>query len=367
MNANPPRLYAVDYLRGLNACFIMAYHYVAWAIGMNFEDYGSAWLRFSALRVPLFYALSGLTLCHVYYGRMAPSWSNVALFFKNRFLRLYPLLWVTLLAAVYFYYYLVDGKVVDWEQAALNFTGLFGFVAWDQHLSAGVWSVGNVLVFSTVFPLLVLFARKCKPLFTLSGAAILGIFLYFTFTNDPGSPQWERNYTNPLNQMLLFFGGFCIPLAVRKIRMGGGKMPYNHNIIALMVIVLAIACFFLFPLGGKSAQTGMNRVVFTGCCFLICAGAYALRFKAPGAVHAPLAALGKASYSIFLLHAVVYWAVVNGSLPPVTRIVTAGVVSIALSYLSRRYVEEFFISMGRKRRVKSEERRVKKEACALAN
>jgi peptidoglycan/LPS O-acetylase OafA/YrhL len=347
----PARIYTLDYLRGINACFIMLYHCIAWAVGIDFADTGSAWVRFSALRVPLFYALGGCTLCHVYYRQMAPSWRDAAQFYKKRFLRLYPMLWVTLAAAVYFYFYLVDGNTLDWEQAALNFTGLFGFVAWDRHLSAGVWSVGNVLVFSVLFPLIVLLAKRCKPLFALLGMAVFAVFLYFTFVKlQPESATWGHDSTNPLNQLFLFFGGFCIPLALSKIGGGGGggKNLKINNMIAFALIILAIACFLLFPTGGATPQAGINRVAFTGCCLLICAGAYAMRFRAPGALHAPLSWLGKASYSIFLLHPVVYWAVVNGSLPPATRIATVVAVTLALSAVTHRWVEEFFVKLGKR-------------------
>ena len=89
------RLSNIDYLRGLAALGIMVYHYLSWTLGLFTAD--SIMGRIGIYGVSIFYILSGLTLHYVYYEQMIPSKKDVLNFFKKRFFRIFPLLWLVII------------------------------------------------------------------------------------------------------------------------------------------------------------------------------------------------------------------------------------------------------------------------------
>ncbi|MGZ5244541.1 MAG: acyltransferase family protein, partial [Bacteroidia bacterium] len=65
------RIHNLDYLRGIAAFGIMAYHYLAWSFGeFSAEDFMG---RFGLYGVSIFYCLSGLTLYSVYHEKFTFS------------------------------------------------------------------------------------------------------------------------------------------------------------------------------------------------------------------------------------------------------------------------------------------------------
>jgi exopolysaccharide production protein ExoZ len=183
------RLYNLDYLRGLAAFGIMIYHYLSWTLGKFSADTFMG--RLGIYGVSIFYVLSGLTLYYVYYDKMKPSKEDIVSFFKKRIFRIFPLLWLVTIIAV-----ILTRKSPDFYNLFLNLTGLFGFIKWDTYFSAGVWSIGNELVFYVFFPFFILFIKKLKPLMLVLTFVLLGLYLYFAFVKlNPDltlSEQWKK-------------------------------------------------------------------------------------------------------------------------------------------------------------------------------
>jgi exopolysaccharide production protein ExoZ len=164
------------------------------------------------------------------------------------------------------------------------------FIRWDKYFSAGVWSIGNELVFYVFFPFFVFFLKKFKPIMILLTFVLLSLYLYFAFVilnpEQPIREQW-RDYINPLNQVFLFLGGFLIGVFLQNVKM-------KDSIVVLLVIVGLIA--FTFIPSDEDAitiVTGVNRLLFTTCCFLICICFYKLTFQFPKFIHKPLTLLGE--------------------------------------------------------------------------
>jgi peptidoglycan/LPS O-acetylase OafA/YrhL len=131
MNA---RLYTLDYLRGLSAFGIMVYHFLYWLQGPFSANQFLG--RVGVYGVALFYVLSGLTLYHVYdYANIGHefSWST---FFKKRFYRIFPLLWLATICAI-----ILSRKQPNPLDLLLNLTGMFGFISWDVTFTTGGWSI----------------------------------------------------------------------------------------------------------------------------------------------------------------------------------------------------------------------------------
>jgi len=340
------RLYNLDYLRGLAAFGIMIYHYLTWTLGKFSADTFMG--RLGIYGVSIFYVLSGLTLYYVYYDKMKPSKQDIFSFFKKRIFRIFPLLWLVTLTAI-----LLSRKMPDLTNLFLNLTGLFGFVRWDKYFSAGIWSIGNELVFYVFFPLFILFIKRFKPLMIVLSLVLFALYLYFAFVKlNPDltlSEQW-KNYVNPLNQAFLFLGGFLIGFFFHATKI--------KNSVILSLLLLAFTAFTFYPATGNtiSIVTGANRLIFTACCFLICICFYKLTLKFPTFIHKPLTLLGEASYSVYLLHPIIWTltGIATGLFskyilyfPVSARLIFSVLLTLIISYFVYQYFEKYFMKLGR--------------------
>lgn len=336
------RLHNLDYLRGLAAFGIMIYHYLSWTVGKASSETFLG--RLGIYGVSTFYVLSGLTLYYVYYDKMQFNKEEIISFFRKRIFRIFPLLWVVTIVAI-----ILSGKTPDFYHLFLNLTGLFGFIKWDKYFSAGAWSIGNELVFYVFFPFFILFAKSFKLLMILLSLIILGIYLYFAFIklnpDLPLSEQWI-NYVNPLNQVFLFLGGFLIGLFLHNIQI--------KNTIVIALLILGLGLFILYPTSGDTINivTGVNRLIFTACCFLICISFYKMTFTLPEFVHKPLAILGETSYSIYLLHPIVFKLIAIACtnlfhFPESTRLIVSVILTLIISYYMYQKFEKYFMKLGR--------------------
>ena len=339
------RLDNLDYLRGLSAACIMLYHYSTWSAG---ERSAQSFLgRAGIYGVAIFYVLSGLTLAYVYQDKLGTDLRGITAFFKKRFFRIFPLLWLATIISI-----AISKKPVHLPNVLLNLSGLFGFFKWDTYFATGAWSIGNELVFYTLFPLLIFVFGKKNIYSALLLLLIAAGHLFFAYqvihSLEPLSAQW-RAYANPLNQLFYFAGGLmlCLFFSSRIV----------NNLIAFLLATLGLALLILMPSQPYVADivTGTNRVIFTIGCFLLCFGFFKLRFTLPLLVHTPLTWLGRASYSIYLLHPIVYSitkAMANIAtrhfLPvtPAILIIASITATIVLSYFTYRYFESYFIRLA---------------------
>jgi exopolysaccharide production protein ExoZ len=341
------RLHGLDYLRGLCAFCIMVYHYASWSFG---EQPAYSFLgRVGIYGVAIFYILSGQTLSYIYASKLQLNTSHLINFYKKRFLRIYPLLWLATISSI-----ALSKHTPDLKDLLLNLTGLFGLLKWDTYFATGVWSIGNELVFYLTFPLLTFLLTRHRVEFGLITLFIFGIFIYFSFyalqTSLPLSNQWHY-YTNPLNQILFFLGGILLGYLVQP--------NFIKTWHSLLLGLIGLSLFLFIPIEGNATSlvTGLNRFLFAVSCFLLCCSFFGTK-RATSLIDVPLALLGQASYSLYLLHPLVY-AVVKAaltvaakhgfSLPFVSPMHVAIPASIIISYASYSYFERFFINLGQMR------------------
>ncbi|NTW23338.1 MAG: acyltransferase [Lentimicrobium sp.] len=330
------RVQSLDYLRGLMALGIMVYHYFTWT-GFKFgaETFPG---KIGIYGVSVFYVLSGLTLFIVYNNKL--SFLNIHHYFIKRVFRIFPLLWLSILLSVF----LLNHKT-DLTTLLLNLTGLFGFVAHDRYIAIASWSIGNELVFYTIFPLILLsgrWTRFAPHLFFLISA---GIGVYFAFSvmifNMPLRFQWS-NYLNPLNQVMLFSGGVLIG----RLLSGKKLPPY----LGIALLAFAGMAFIFYPVKGDQSTliAGFNRIAFVLLSFAITASFLMIDFK-PGKIAGfILSRLGEASYSVYLLHPIVYLMLKKHAGINYTNLflLISFTVTLLLSYLVYTYFETRFISLG---------------------
>lgn len=342
------RLYNLDYLRGIAAFGIMIYHYLLWTWDKIPAERFMG--RVGVYGVSIFYVLSGLTLFYVYHEKMRPTTHEVLGFIKKRIYRIFPLLWLVTISAI-----VLSRKTPDISHLLLNLTGLFGFVKWDTYFSSGVWSIGNELVFYAFFPFFIWISNKSKSLLFALFILLFFIYLYFAFVViDPDvnlSDQW-RNYVNPLNQVFLFFGGFLMGVVFKDTKVG--------NVMVMILLAVGFGLFVFSPASGDTVNlvTGLNRLIFTFCCFCICFGFYKLSIQFPKIIHKPLTLLGEASYSVYLLHPLIWTltGVVLGlmskhviGVPTWIKFPLSVTITLITSYFMYEYFEKFFIRLAKKK------------------
>lgn len=327
------RLYTLDYLRGLAALGIMMYHYLAWAY--NGFDASTTLGRVGVYGVSIFYVLSGLTLNVVYRDKMN-NLAQVKDFFTKRIFRIYPLLWIATILATMFVIF--GGEMPGRMRFLLNMTGLFGFVRPHDTIANGAWSIGNELVFYIIFPFLVLAMKRKLLIIPIVISLVLYVLFSFVFldTSRILAHNWPV-YTNPLNQIFLFVAGFTL-----------GMFNYKNTKVAVIMLVVAIAIFILLPTTGDliNIVTGYERIVYSVLSIVICYAFYMLNSKVP-VLHKPLSKLGEASYSVYLLHPIVFSAMAYIIKDRVIMWMVSAPVTIVLAYLMYLKLEKPFIEIGK--------------------
>lgn len=351
------RILSLDYLRGLMAMSVMIYHYTVWG---GLELHADSLLRkLGIYAVSIFFILSGLSLAIVYKERLSGG-LDVAAFWIRRLYRIAPLYWLTVTAALMLAYIKmkVTGAAFEWNtwQVVLNYTMTFGFFAPDAYLTTGAWSIGNELVFYSLFPLIFLLARSRPALIGLVFFLSLCIGFYFAFarfdTSVSLADQWSI-YINPFNQFFLFWAGVVCgtffeakPADCAGVGGGGGAV---HS----LTLVFLLWLFWWYPLQGSDLGlvTGANRAVLS----LLCVAFVWVCYVHPGAAHLPkiafLAFLGEGCYSIYLLHPLVGGVTAFAltkllGLPVWFAYCFAAALTLVVAWLTFRLVERPMIDRG---------------------
>jgi peptidoglycan/LPS O-acetylase OafA/YrhL len=340
------RIHTLDYLRGGAALGIMFFHYLSWTLG-EFES-DTLLGRIGVYGVSIFYILSGLTLYHVYKDNLGFNLNQLTSFFRKRIFRIFPLLWLVTLSTIFLF-----KSNPNWVDIFLNLSGLFGVFKWSTYLATGTWSIGNEISFYLFFPFFLWVLNKSKIGTLIFSSLVFCIYLFFAFyvldNKQTLSQNWHE-YVNPLNQLFLFASGMLVGYLY-------GKSDKN-NVLYFLILIIGLLIFALFPVKGNSINivTGLNRIVFTLASLFICIGFYKLEWQMPQILHTPLKKLGDASYSVYLLHPLLY-AIVGFSndylklqgfgFSETIRLLLSFGSTLGVSYLVYTYYETYFMKIGK--------------------
>lgn len=340
------RIDSIDYLRGLAALSILAYHMYLF----NFGEVDSSNIlgKFKIYGVSIFYILSGITLYVVYKDRLHFNKKDLLEFYIKRFFRLVPLLWLVTLLTVLLQY---NPEIMSLKKIILNITILPGAIRPEGFIASGAWSIGNEIFFYLFFPFMIFLIRFRRSFIFLFVLVSLLFLIYFTFyVLDPLVPlglQWSA-YVNPLDQFFYFITGIALGIL-------GGYIP-QRKLVYLLFFGLFFFLFSYYHVTGEPIMlvTGTNRMVLSAYVVLLCLFFYKTDFGgfAP-ALRNCLQFLGNISYSLYLLHPIVYF-VVKALLKMVHLDTTSIVIlctvlfSVLFAYLSYVFVEQKFIEMGKR-------------------
>jgi len=339
------RLSSLDYLRGLAAFGIMAFHYSMWTYG--FAKGGDFIGKIGIYAVPVFYVISGLTLYHVYFNKIGgPSKKGLVDFAIKRIFRIFPLFWLMSIATL-----LIEKITMPLSTILWALSGLFSVYHWENHICYGGWSIGNELVFYLFFPVFIFLSKRSKLSFFIFSLLILLAYLWFAFIRFDSSKSivdFWLEYMNPLNQVFLFLGGYLI-----------GYLFSGMHIAKATGIAIAVTSFLVFivyPVKDDSIYliTGINRMAFTLIVFALCFAFYKTEFGLPSLLHRIFGTLGEISYSVYLVHPIIWYVLTHllphsfSALPPLARVLIAISASLLTSYLVYDFYEKYFMRLGAK-------------------
>lgn len=331
MNA-PSRIESLDWLRGMLALAIMAFHLTYWQVIPL--DASTVLGRLGIYGVTMFFVLSGLSLALVYHAFFRDA-GAVARFYVRRLFRILPLIWIAVA--------LLPG--IEAQPAAkiwLNVTGAFGFVAPADYINTGAWSIGNELVYYALTPALVM-AYARRPLYgnllvALSASAwLLYAFAWLT-PHEPLAWQW-RTYIEPLNNLFLYAAGVAIYYNIGALPRWAGAT----------IGAASVAVFLFWPSSGDpiSIVTGLARVVYSAASIGLVVFFYRLDLHLPRSFAAGLTTIGLATYGVYLLHPIVFErlkTIVAPTLLSATVIFT----TVALAVVAYAFVEAPLIRLGKR-------------------
>lgn len=333
------RFESLDWLRGLMAFAIMIYHLVSWQL--FHPESGSILGNFGIYGVSIFFVLSGLSM-GIVYNNYIKNFHTSFVFFIRRLFRLLPLLWITI-GVIVGIDFLVRGEL-DFYKIFLNITLLFGFIAPDQYINVGAWSIGNETFYYAFTPFLIMLYAKNKHLGNLAVLGLVAVGAYFAFyALDPSktlSDQWHT-YINPFNNFFLYACGLALYYNFHDLHM-------KNTASLLIVVSLLVLCFY--PVAGDQINiaTGINRVVFALASIALTLGFYKFEIDLPSWFAKPFANLGEATYGVYLLHPVVYIFVNKVIHQPLLCIIATSIVTIVAANISYRLYEKPFIKLGKK-------------------
>ncbi|MGA0561239.1 acyltransferase family protein [Ancylobacter sp. VNQ12] len=298
------RFEALDSWRGLCAVMVLIYHFI-YVVRID-------WLHFnlisnSYLFVDFFFALSGFVVCHAYRRRLGGP-RQVGGFLLRRAGRLWPLHLAVLFAFMLAVMAINAGglhpeslrigadtgnyslKGLLLNAALLNSMGFYG-VAWN----GPAWSIGAEFYTYALFAAVVLLAgaRKLLPAaLAISLAAMLAILLVApTYMNSTADYGFIRCIAG-------FFAGVVVHHAHERLR--SLNLPFAT---AWEAGVLALVGLFVASAGVGPDEVRPLSVLapfvfgFAILVFARDAGALSALLRVP-----PLQALGRWSYSIYLIH-----------------------------------------------------------------
>ena len=326
------RLHALDLCRGICALGVAAYHMSLWGETDLLPALKSTLALFGTYGVSVFFILSGYSLAHAYDtdfpGRIEPG--PLAAYFRRRIGRLAPLFVVVVVATLLGKAVLV-GKSIDLLTFIANVTLLFGFANPAATPVVGGWSIGVEVVFYVVFPLLLVLRDRAVAM--LAAAVVLTAWVSTDIARAASLPQGWNQYVSPANHWVFFCAGVYARLHAPRWRIG---VPLALAAIGVGLAVAAVAC-----LGASELQivTGWRRalLVLISVAIVMLVGHIPVQGSAMQAISK---AMGGASYPLYLVHPLLFFAL-RGRIEPGAAHWWIGLVASALvlAFLADRYLD----------------------------
>ena len=303
-----PRRITFGSLNGLR--FLLAI-WIAWFhVGHMFDDAGMGsvpLLRMGAVRVDIFFVLSGFVLAHVYWNRTNKTF-NYLDFMVARLARIYPMYLLAIgLVATYLIAGALLGQSPDRSYPFSDFHRLSPLVAVfrrdrNQCLNFPAWAVSAELGGYLLFPVFLWIADRFKRMpWAMLGFAVLIILI--------GEIISRRYFHLPLNQAVTDWGAlrgavmiFCGVAA--RVAYTGFLRGRESSVVTVVFGALATAAIAV-------NNWGLPLIGFSASMMMIGLARLDLMEEFTPLSTPTMQKLGSWSYAIFILHAPVYTIVTS--------------------------------------------------------
>lgn len=296
------RFQSLDGWRGIAAVFVSLYH-------LNFFNHLHDWafLRNSYLFVDFFFVLSGFVIAHAYQNKLKNT-GDITHFINKRLSRLLPLhLFILSLFLVLEILKLILTQFGAWNMDASPFTGEYSIpslisnvflihsLGLHNHLSWNYpsWSISVEFYTYILFAFIGAIGYKYQTLKWPLYSILIGISFYYIYSN-----------TQNLNDATYHFGIFrCIigfflgSICYRLFLLTKTRTIPHATLIEISLIVLI---YFFTTYLGKEKLSIIAPIIFTLTVYIFSfeQGLISRLLKVK-----PLQNLGKWSYSIYMVHA----------------------------------------------------------------
>ncbi len=304
MSVNGARYEGLDYLRGALAVLVMCYHFSLWIDpeGQTPWVIKRPLMLIGLYAVATFYCLSGAAL-YIVYRNTELTLRALVHFMIKRVFRVAPLFWVvTTLSLAYTGFEAIDSNA---KGVLLSYSLLFSWLEPTAYYSVGAWSIGNELAFYSLFPIIIIAWRRLWSRLAIICISVYLCVYYAFWVLQEGvlvSHQWEL-YIQPLNQVVLFVGGIGVGALIVS-----GTNQVAARSCAVFASVVFLVCCYCVPV--SYWVFGFVRLLLVCVCFMWSYSASSLSLNSlPLRVSQLLKWLGGISYSIYLLHPVVFYGV----------------------------------------------------------
>ena len=265
-------------------------------------------------------------------------------FLKKRFLRIYPAYFVSVCLVMFFIFLKTNFTLLDDIPTILKsliswvFVGLPNGVFQDVNqflysttVDAGViWSLRYEVLFYFLCPLFVRWYFKNKK-------RLLWMLLFFLVIYATKSYGWQMLYDFSRFMILGFAGGILTAVYHQEINQFLEKNKIDWLVLALSAVLISIS----------SRYSVIETLGLVGIFILVIHRFKAFNFLASSM----FVSLGRVSYSFYLLHGIVIYAVFNygffplNTLSQILAVAGLGVLVSLVSVLSFRLVEQSFCQL----------------------
>lgn len=300
--SHPAKLAFVDRLRGLAILLVIAMHYLQVFASPVLRD----WNEIGQVGVQLFFLASAFTLCLSADNRRDEP-QRLRAYAIRRYFRIAPVYYVGIVFYAWMFISSGEGAPYTPGNILANVLLVHGLVpAANNNIVPGGWTIGTEMLFYAAFPLLypALEAawqrwgnRALLAAFALSLLIAISWQLGFRWCYG----RWLANnsfaYCFFLNQLPVFVAGMGWYLAAWR---GGGMAPRPLRDLTLAALFFG-ACWLilgleLFPFGGILPSLAAIGWVLAGNVL-----------RGQGGEGGWLGAIGRVSYSLYLVHFAMVW------------------------------------------------------------
>ena len=326
------RLQFLDALRGIGAVAVVIQHVGDAYVGFSYT-FSRTWFNFGKFGVTVFFLVSGFVIPYAF-----EKDDHVGKFWIKRFFRLYPLYWLSLAATIVAARAYPDGFIGPHliRNEITNITMLQGFLG-IPNASDPYWTLFIEMAFYFAFTAFFLtnIHKKTLALTWVAMACFALTSIVYPLISNSHGP-----FTISFCFLTMLVGSTFYRRFKREVSAGA--------LAALLLAILLSGSLGIYVNYFKisAPEHVAARAVFGPlvCGFLVFGAAMAWRIdKFPRA----LLWLGRISYSLYLLHAVIL-NVIPSFPNKVIDIFAVICLSVVVSALTYQYFERPFISIGRR-------------------